>query len=85
MSIQSLPSRDEKSLVLLPYLSIRKILGQIYMIGVDPDCQRRGIGTALINAGSEIVKQRGFALVKIETGGDSGHAAARKTYERNGL
>lgn len=60
-------------------------LGQIYMIGVDPDCQRRGIGTALINAGIEIVKQRGFALGKIETGGDPGHAAARKTYEKMGL
>lgn len=60
-------------------------LGQIYMIGVDPDCQRRGIGTALINAGIEIVKQRGFALVMIETGGDPGHAAARKTYEKMGF
>ena len=60
-------------------------LGQIYMIGVDPDCQRRGIGTALINAGIEIVKQRGFALVMIETGSDPGHAAARKTYEKMGL
>ena len=60
-------------------------LGQIYMIGVDPDCQRRSIGTALNNAGIEIVKQRGFALVMIETGGDPGHAAARKTYEKMGF
>ena len=60
-------------------------LGQIYLIGVDPDCQRRGIGTALINASIEIVKHRGFALVMIETGGDPGHAAAKKTYEKMGF
>ncbi|MGB0701638.1 MAG: GNAT family N-acetyltransferase [Pseudohongiellaceae bacterium] len=60
-------------------------LGQIFMIGVDPDYQRRGVGTALINAGIGIIKQRGFALVMIETGGDPGHAAARKTYEKMGF
>ncbi len=55
------------------------------MIGVDPDCERRCIGTALINDGIEIIKQRGFALVMIETGGYPGHAAARKTYEKTGF
>lgn len=55
------------------------LLGQIYMIGVGPDYQQRGIGTAHISAGIEIIKQRGFALVMIETGGDPGHAAAGMT------
>ena len=52
------------------------------MIGVGPDYQQRGIGTAHISAGIEIIKQRGFALVMIGTGGDPGHATARTTYER---
>jgi len=78
--------RDEK---ILGFAAISfhpgDFLGQIYIIGVDPDYQRRGIGTALINADIEIIKQRGFALVMIKTGGDHGHAAARKTYEKMGI
>ena len=60
-------------------------LGQIYMIGVDPDCQQQGIGTALIEEGIKIIKLKGFSLAMIETGGDPGHAAARRTYEKMGF
>ena len=60
-------------------------LGQIYMIAVDPDCQKQGIGCALTEAGLKIIKEAGFSLAMVETGGDPGHAAARKTYEKMGF
>lgn len=60
-------------------------LGQIYMIGVDPEYQQRGIGTALIDASLSIIRQKGFELAMVETGGDPGHASARKTYENMGF
>jgi len=74
-----------KSLGLLPCLSIRKPFSARYLIGFGPDYQQRGIGTAHISAGIEIIKQRGFALGMIETGGNPCHAAARTTYERMGF
>ncbi len=60
-------------------------LGQIYMIGVDPRHQQQGIGTALMEAGLKIIREAGFSLAMIETGGDPGHAAARAAYERMGF
>ncbi len=60
-------------------------LGQIYMIGVDPDHQCKGIGSALTNASLKIIKGNGFSLAMVETGGDPGHAAARATYEKMGF
>ncbi|MEQ8312712.1 MAG: GNAT family N-acetyltransferase [Gammaproteobacteria bacterium] len=60
-------------------------LGQVYMIGVDPDFQQRGIGKALMEAGLKIIKDEGFSLAMVETGGDPGHAAARQIYENMGF
>lgn len=60
-------------------------LGQVYMIGVDPRCQGKGIGTALMEAGLKIIKEAGFSLAMVETGGDPGHASARRTYEKMGF
>ncbi len=60
-------------------------LGQVYMIGVDPEYQQRGIGTALMEESLNIIKQKGFELAMVETGGDPGHASARKTYESMGF
>jgi|GEM_PF-2802457 len=82
--ILSLPS-EKKSLGLLPCPFIQKTFSVRYMIGVDSDYQQRDTNTALINAGIVIIKQRGFALVIIKTGGDFGHAAARTTHEEMGF
>ncbi|MCG8412959.1 MAG: GNAT family N-acetyltransferase [Pseudomonadales bacterium] len=60
-------------------------LGQIYMIGVDPECQQQGIGTTLMEKGIAMIKAKGFSLVMVETGGDPGHASARATYEKMGF
>lgn len=60
-------------------------LGQVYMIGVDPQIQQQGIGTALMQESLKMIKQKGFALAMVETGGDPGHASARATYEKMGF
>lgn len=60
-------------------------LGEIYMIAVDPDYQRRGIGTALTKFALEQMKIAGMSVAMVETGGDSGHAPAHCTYEKLGF
>lgn len=59
--------------------------GEIDMIAVDPDCQGQGIGTALVRAAVAHIEASGLALVEIATGGDPGHAAARRLYEKAGF
>jgi ribosomal protein S18 acetylase RimI-like enzyme len=61
------------------------IMGEIYMIAVDPDYQRRGIGTALTAFALERMRDAGMSVAMVETGGDQGHAPARRTYERAGF
>lgn len=60
-------------------------LGQVYMIGVDPEAQQKGIGTALMEESLKMIKNKGFSLAMVETGGDPGHASARRTYEKMGF
>jgi ribosomal protein S18 acetylase RimI-like enzyme len=60
-------------------------MGEIYMLAVDPDHQGGGIGTALTEFALEKLKDDGMAVAMVETGGDPGHAAARRTYEKAGF
>lgn len=60
-------------------------IGEIYMIAVDPDCQRRGIGTALTDFALDWMKGAGMSVAMVETGGDPGHSPARRTYEKTGF
>ena len=59
-------------------------MGEIYMLAVDPDYQGGGIGTALTEFALARIKDAGMAVAMVETGGDPGHAAARRTYEKVG-
>ena len=59
--------------------------GEIYMIAVDPDAQRRGIATALTDLALDEMRARGLTLAIVATGGDPGHAPARATYEKAGF
>lgn len=59
--------------------------GEIYMIAVDPDFQRRGIATALTHHSLAWLKDAGMSVVMVETGEDPGHAPARRTYESAGF
>ncbi len=60
-------------------------MGEVYILAVDPDFQKQGIGTALLNFGFEWMQQRGLAMAMVETGGDGGHAPSRATYESVGF
>ncbi len=55
-------------------------MGEIYMVAVDPDYQRQGIGTALMEVALDWMKDVGMSVAMVETGGDPGHAPARHAY-----
>lgn len=59
--------------------------GEIYMLAVDPDYQQRGIGVALVDYAVDRIIELGIPLAEIGTGGDPGHAPARRLYERAGF
>ena len=60
-------------------------MGEISMLAVDPDHQKGGIGTALTEFALESLKDSGMRIAMVETGGDPGHAPARRTYESAGF
>lgn len=60
-------------------------MGEIDMIAVDPRFARRGHGEALLTFAVDLLRQRGFDLATIFTGGDPGHAPARALYEAAGF
>ncbi|MBD2102505.1 GNAT family N-acetyltransferase [Leptolyngbya sp. FACHB-261] len=60
-------------------------MGEIYMVAVDPDFQGQGIGSALIEFTLDWMKDAGMSVAMVETGGDPGHAPARRTYEKLGF
>lgn len=59
--------------------------GEIDMIAVDPEFQRRGVASALTSFALDHIAARGFSLATVATGGDAGHAPARRTYEKAGF
>ncbi|SIO14407.1 Acetyltransferase (GNAT) family protein [Parasphingorhabdus marina DSM 22363] len=60
-------------------------MGEIYIIAVDPDFQRHGIGRTLMDFAFDWMRDEGLAMVMVETGGDPGHAPARAVYEDAGF
>jgi ribosomal protein S18 acetylase RimI-like enzyme len=61
------------------------LVGEIYMIAVDPPHQRRGLATLLTQHALAEMRAHEMTLAIVSTGGDPGHAPARATYERNGF
>lgn len=59
-------------------------LGEIHLIAVDPGVQGQGIGRALTGVATGWLRQSGMRVAMIETGGDRGHAPARRLYEKAG-
>jgi ribosomal protein S18 acetylase RimI-like enzyme len=66
-------------------LHLESSMGEIYMIAVDPDHQRRGIATALTECALDWMRRSGMSVAMVETGGDPGHAPARATYQKAGF
>ncbi len=59
-------------------------LGEIQMLAVDPAEQGRGVGHALTAHATDWLRDAGMRVAMIGTGGDDGHAAARRLYESSG-
>ena len=59
-------------------------MGEIFILAVDPDHQRQGVGAALVAFAERQIRDAGMEMVMVETGGDSGHRPARSTYEAAG-
>ncbi|MCH7230275.1 GNAT family N-acetyltransferase [Glycomyces sp. L485] len=60
-------------------------LAAIELLAVDTDQQNQGIGTALIDFAMDQIREAGYSRVEVWTGGDVGHAPARRTYEKAGF
>jgi len=58
--------------------------GEVVLLAVHPESQRRGIATQLNAAALDAMKAAGMKMAVAETGGEEGHAAARKAYEKVG-
>ncbi len=58
--------------------------GEVYMVAVSPQYQKHGIGLALNELALEKMRERGVRMAVVGTGGDPGHAPARRTYEKAG-
>ncbi len=67
------------------YLDVDAGSGEIDMLAVDPEAQGAGIGTALTDYAVEQMRAAGVALASVGTGGEEGHAPARRTYEKAGF
>jgi GNAT superfamily N-acetyltransferase len=63
----------------------RRLIGEIAMLAVDPASQRRGIGSELTQVATDWLHQSGMRVAFLGTGGDEGHAPARRVYDRAGF
>jgi ribosomal protein S18 acetylase RimI-like enzyme len=58
--------------------------GEVVLLAVHPESQRRGIATQLNQAALDAMKAAGVKMAVVETGGEEGHAPARRVYEKAG-
>jgi GNAT superfamily N-acetyltransferase len=61
------------------------MMGEIHVIVVDPEFQRRAVGRALMRHAAERSRTAGMRMLMVETGDDPGHAPARLAYEAAGF
>jgi ribosomal protein S18 acetylase RimI-like enzyme len=65
-------------------LNTEEKTGEVELLAVHPDYQNSGIGTKLNDFVLEKMQESGMKLAVVATGGDSGHAPARRSYEKAG-
>lgn len=66
-------------------IDIERHTGTIDLNAVDPTHQGKGAGRLLYDHAVTCMKQRGVRLIKVSTGGDPAHSAARKAYKKAGF
>jgi GNAT superfamily N-acetyltransferase len=59
-------------------------MGVVDMVAVDPDYQGRGIARKLMEHSTDHMRAHGMDIAAVGTGGDRGHAPARRLYESLG-
>ena len=65
-------------------LNVNNRIGEVHMLAVHPEFQNQGIGTELNLFALQRMKEGGMRLAMLGTGGDEGHAPARRSYEKAG-
>lgn len=65
-------------------LNTSTLTGGIEMLAVHPDHQNHGVGTTLNELALTRMREAGMTLSIANTGGDPGHAPARRSYEKAG-
>lgn len=58
--------------------------GEVVLLAVHPEFQRRGMAMLLNQAALDAMKAAGMKMAVAETGGEAGHAPARRAYEKVG-
>jgi ribosomal protein S18 acetylase RimI-like enzyme len=58
--------------------------GEVQLLAVHPEYQNQGVGTELNLFALQKLKEGGMILAVVGTGGDEGHAPARRSYEKAG-
>ncbi|MFW6068590.1 MAG: GNAT family N-acetyltransferase [Chloroflexota bacterium] len=58
--------------------------GEVHLLAVHPENQNEGIGTELNLFALKKMSEGGMKLAEVGTGGDEGHAPARRSYEKAG-
>jgi GNAT superfamily N-acetyltransferase len=65
-------------------LNIETRVGEVQLLAVNPEEQNQGLGTELNLFALQKLKEGGMKLAVVGTGGDEGHAPARRSYEKAG-
>ena len=61
-----------------------RLIGEIWMLAVDPEHQEVGVGTALTEFATDWLRDSGMQVAMVQTGGDAGHAPVRQVYAKSG-
>jgi GNAT superfamily N-acetyltransferase len=95
-SVQRLSQRDSRTFAFVAEhrstiigfisfkLDVECRIGTLQYLAVHPDYQCKGIGTDLIGFALARMKESGMRMAIAETGGDTSHLPARKSYEKSG-
>jgi ribosomal protein S18 acetylase RimI-like enzyme len=59
--------------------------GEVQLLAVHPENQNHGVGTELNLFALQKFRESGMKVAVVGTGGDEGHAPARKCYEKAGF